>query len=602
MFDSSGEEGVREPAEVNVPMTLAGSEASGWTITLRPDHQWLTDDARVYPISVDPSTIVPNDDVWSMKNDGTITRDGYSRIGNPNDSATSAWRTILHYDVTRFFGKQVVDADLYAELRSGTANSHPANLYWAQAFNFASAGTYLSASSGHFGTAVWFENDELARHWSSWVNTGDNRPYLMIVGDETPRTYTYKKFETVLEVTWVNFPTPAGPIAEAPPNGGRAGLTPKLGAHANVPQDTGVSRWVFRVSTNPNIDAQPPVWTSAATGQNWVEVPPNILQPNTTYYRKADLWSTWDGHLGTGTRRGSATWSFTTDAFPDIKQATATPANGSVTASLTPTLTVQPAPDPNGDAFTYQFRIASGADAATGTVVTSGWQTSPTWTVPEGALRDGGVYTWSVQTKSAYATSPIPWASKLTVNRRLAESGPAPVESVGPVTVNLANGNVGLRFASPTVSALGGPMGLSFSYNSQMVRQRGLTGQYYDVRPVGGASPSYDFAAAKPVLTRLDPQLSFAWGLESPAPAVPNDYFMARWTGFITPPTAGSWTFGVVQDGGARVRIGSTTVLDRWTPQPGGCVGLAYGDAAWRGAGERAGHRWCALVVPERAR
>lgn len=232
MFDSSGEEGVREPAEVNVPMTLAGSEASGWTITLRPDHQWLTDDARVYPISVDPSTIVPNDDVWSMKNDGTITRDGYSRIGNPNDSATSAWRTILHYDVTRFFGKQVVDADLYAELRSGTANSHPANLYWAQAFNFASAGTYLSASSGHFGTAVWFENDELARHWSSWVNTGDNRPYLMIVGDETPRTYTYKKFETVLEVTWVDFPTPAGPIAEAPPNGGRAGLTPKLGAHA----------------------------------------------------------------------------------------------------------------------------------------------------------------------------------------------------------------------------------------------------------------------------------------------------------------------------------------------------------------------------------
>ncbi|MBO3088973.1 PA14 domain-containing protein [Cellulomonas dongxiuzhuiae] len=570
MFDSSGKEGVREAAEVNVPMTLAGSAESGWTITLEPDHRWLTDRARVYPVSVDPSTIVGNEDVWSVKSTGTVTRDGYARIGNPNDSGTSAWRTLLHYDVSRFFGKQIVDADLYAELRSGTANAHPANVYWAHAMNFASAGAHLSGSSGHFGTGVWFEGDELARHWSSWVNSGDNRPYLMIVGDETPRKYTYKNFETVLEVTWVDFPTPAGPIAEAPPNGGRAGLAPRIGAHANVPQDTGVSRWVFRVSTNPNIDAQAPVWTSPSVGQNWVDIPPNVLQPSTTYYWKADLWSTWDGHLGTGTQRGSATWSFTTDAFPDLKQATATPANGSVTASLTPTLAVTPAADPNGDAFTYQFRIASGADATTGTVVTSGWQAAPTWTVPEGALRDGGVYTWTVQTKSAYATSPIPWASRLTVNRRLAESGPAPVETVGPVTVNLANGNVGLRFESPTVSVLGGPMGLSFSYNSLMVRQRGLTGQYYDVRPVGGASPSFDFATAKPVLTRLDPQLSFAWGLESPAPAVPNDYFMARWRGFVTPPTAGSWTFGVVQDDGARVRIGSTTVLDRWTPQAGG--------------------------------
>src|SRR5690606_8795383 len=40
---------------------------------------------------------------------------------------------------------------------------------------------------------------------------------------------------------------------------------------------------------------------------------------------------------------------------------------------------------------------------------------------------------------------------------------------------------------------------------------------------------------------------------------------MARWNGFITTPTGGDYTFGVLRNDGARVVIDATTVVDKWT-------------------------------------
>jgi len=162
----------------------------------------------------------------------------------------------------------------------------------------------------------------------------------------------------------------------------------------------------------------------------------------------------------------------------------------------------------------------------------------------------------------------ISWTSRFTVNRRLAESGPAPVEQVGPITVNLANGNAGLRFASPTVNTVGGPMGLAFSYNSQTARNKGLLGRYY---AAGSPASSVDFSK-EPLLTRTDPDLNFSWGTGSPAPSIPVDNFAVRWTGYFTPPTPGDWTFLVIQDDGARIVLDSDEahpILNNWSDQAG---------------------------------
>ena len=85
----------------------------------------------------------------------------------------------------------------------------------------------------------------------------------------------------------------------------------------------------------------------------------------------------------------------------------------------------------------------------------------------------------------------------------------------------------------------------------------GLLGEYFD-----GLTPGL----AAPLLSRIDPGIAFDWGSGSPAPAVPIDYFSARWTGFITAAYSETYTFYVPSDNGVRVWINGQLVLDKWTP------------------------------------
>lgn len=264
---------------------------------------------------------------------------------------------------------------------------------------------------------------------------------------------------------------------------------------------------------------------------------------------------------------GSASYVEVTYNRPPAMAAvsSAVPADGAVAATTTPTLSVAPAADPDGDPVTYWFRLVTGSDGETGTVVDSGWRSSPTWTVPSGSLTDGVVYTWRVYTRDGRVQTAPDWVRKLKVDLRLGARGPTPADTVGPVAVNLTNGNVTLETASPSMATVGGGVGLSFSYNSQAPATAGLTGSY-----------SNDYNRNRlfddPVhLVRTDPQVSFNWGTGSPYPeAIGADDFLVRWNGFVTVPTTGSYSFGALQDDGVRIWVNNTLVVDRWAPQAGG--------------------------------
>ncbi|GHF66698.1 hypothetical protein GCM10017566_45630 [Amycolatopsis bartoniae] len=96
------------------------------------------------------------------------------------------------------------------------------------------------------------------------------------------------------------------------------------------------------------------------------------------------------------------------------------PADQSVLTSTTPTLTVNPATDADGEAITYCFTIAT----------------------------------------------------------RIGDHGPAPTDTMGPVTVNLANGNASLSTSSLSYHTVDGSQALSFTYNSQATDEHGLTASY----------------------------------------------------------------------------------------------------------------------------
>ena len=67
----------------------------------------------------------------------------------------------------------------------------------------------------------------------------------------------------------------------------------------------------------------------------------------------------------------------------------------------------------------------------------------------------------------------------------------------------------------------------------------GLKGEYF---------ANTDFSG-KPTLVRIDPQIQFNWNAASPAPGIPMRAFAVRWTGTMTPPGPGDYTFGIEGSG-----------------------------------------------------
>ena len=49
------------------------------------------------------------------------------------------------------------------------------------------------------------------------------------------------------------------------------------------------------------------------------------------------------------------------------------------------------------------------------------------------------------------------------------------------------------------------------------------------------------------------------------APAVPENYFLAKFTGYVTVPAVGSYTFGVIRNDGAAVGINGYSAVNQWT-------------------------------------
>ncbi|MCA1832893.1 MAG: DNRLRE domain-containing protein [Actinobacteria bacterium] len=257
-----------------------------------------------------------------------------------------------------------------------------------------------------------------------------------------------------------------------------------------------------------------------------------------------------------------------------------TPADQSTVMSLTPTLTSAAMTDAEGDAVQYWFRIATGTDGQTGQLINSGWLTTPSYQVPIGAFQDGMTYHWEVYTRDAWATGPPTTVSptvSLTVDQGL---GRGASDNVGPVSINLTNGNATVSVASPSFQTLGGSIGLSYTYNSQTPVPSGLSGSYYPCTAAAGtgsAGPTFPATGTPPALVRPDTTLNFAWNATSPLPAPgPNadpTNFCVRWSGYVTVPTTSTaWSLSDTHDGGARIYLNNnftTPYVDAWSNSSG---------------------------------
>ena len=111
-----------------------------------------------------------------------------------------------------------------------------------------------------------------------------------------------------------------------------------------------------------------------------------------------------------------------------------------------------------------------------------------------------------------------------------------------------------LALAAADVDALAAYVRQIDGSEAAVAAATGLRGDYFANATLAGT----------PVLVRNE-SIDVNWGLASPGGGVPADNFSVRWTGTVTATSSGNWRFQTVSDGGVRVYINGTLVIDNWT-------------------------------------
>jgi RHS repeat-associated protein len=281
--------------------------------------------------------------------------------------------------------------------------------------------------------------------------------------------------------------------------------------------------------------------------------------------------------------------TFNYDALPTQSTlAVGSPADSGVAVSTQPSLFSSVATDPDGTG-TVSYRYTIGTSKAGpgggrtgslgGVMADSGYSVTPRWTVPDNVLQDGTTYYWQVQTWDNYAGAPPTFSPvySFKVDLRNGKDSTQAYDAAGPVSVDLATGNVTTSLQTHSISALGGDLGISLDYNSPQRSRQGLVGEYWNAPDHTGYIP-----ATSPSLTRVDPNVDFSWSNSQPSVGIINsDWFDVRWTGYFVPPQTATYTFGCEADDTMRVWINGQQVLDK-----PGCYSATYGTAVSLTAGQ----------------
>src|SRR3984885_4599001 len=110
-----------------------------------------------------------------------------------------------------------------------------------------------------------------------------------------------------------------------------------------------------------------------------------------------------------------------------------------------------------------------------------------------------------------------------------------PVLPVDGITSEFPQAKVLYAQGAPYAEGVAIPVPRTLLHPENQPKVDGLTGEYF-------ASAGFD---GKPVLTRVDKQIDFDWNAASPIAGVPQNSFAVRWSGSITPPAAGSYSFAL---------------------------------------------------------
>ncbi|MDP3992860.1 MAG: PA14 domain-containing protein [bacterium] len=254
------------------------------------------------------------------------------------------------------------------------------------------------------------------------------------------------------------------------------------------------------------------------------------------------------------------------------------PVNGATVTNLQPTLVTNLVTDPENDAVIYNFHVCMSPDCSD-SIIELEHSSFNQFTVPEGVLQDGTTYYWRTYTRDVHheywAASPQIWSFRIDL--RNGKDSTQSYDEAGPVTVDLATGNLTTSLETHGLKSLGGNIAVGLEYNSPARTRSGLFAEYWD-----GAGFTGD-----PLLSRVEERVEFDWGTNSPDDLL-HDSFSSSFGGFFIAPQTGTYYFGVSSDDDAELIVNDQTIVN----VTGCCFDRLYGAGTTLQIGEIASIRF----------
>ena len=591
-------------------------------IRIAVDKDWLkSQPASAFPMYIDPSFARDSTSYWMFKSDGYScgANNCYANIGAIYDNGWKNWRTYAQFPYSDMAGKKILNANMHGFFQYGKngitdgrwiAMGHANCIsYWCQGSHITSApfGTDFDLNfTGELQNSI--NNGDFGAVWSFWSEEG-----------------AYKSFKPYYNLqASITYDTPTPISTPVSPANGQVlvDTQPTLKANPVSDPDGDAVKYYFRVSTNSNAE------TGAVINSGWIDspqwtVPDGILQDGTTYYWHVYTMGAtqtnpnWVNSFKVNLRTGKdSTQSYDTVGPAGIDLATGNTTMGTSTHSIkalggsiglnlnynTPNRAKKGLQGEywnvssnynfaNGvpkDAFgnentpvsrhrdqNIDFNWGTGSpDSA----VQSDWfytrwtgqfVAPTTGTYQFGGSNDDNMHIW-VNNTDLYnqgCYSGVCYDNSKSVQLTAGQVVPLRVEYMDATSLAYARLYVKGPVAEQVV-----PADWLYTNLSNQSQSYGLTGRYYTDN---ASAHDLDAAISDPsrlMLSRQDTKMNLNFGTGAPAQGLQVDNFMARWTGYITVPTAGTYTLGASSDDGVRIKVNTgswQTALDRWSYQAG---------------------------------
>lgn len=586
------------------------------SIKVTIDQQWLAQlPDSVFPLTIDPSFGRWDEDGtdWMFKSDGYACQGNtcWIQAGTLYDNGWKHWRSYIKFRYDELAGKKVLGANVHAYYNPN-ANPDPNQRYLlfghANCIGWDCRGTHLATVL----TAGDFDVD-ITNNLQASVNAGDMGAVWSFWGEEVP----YKTFKTYsnmsLSVTY-DTPTPVATPIEPADKQVTINTQPTLRVNPVSDADGEAVQYYYRVSTSPDAETGAVINSGWTPATQWT-VPDGILQDGTTYYWhvytlggqqtnpnwtrsfKVDLRTGKDstqaydtvGPIGIDLATGNATTAAASHTMNAIGGTIGLNMNYDSPAKTQKGLTGEywnvPAGYPGGTPAgppsltrndqDINFTWLNGSSPSPGTINNDwfygrwkGYFVAPTTgSYSFGASQDDavGINVGGQNFSGCYGAAPCYNGAPITL-----QAGQAVPLDISYIEAT-GDGYFRMYVKGPVPEQIV-PRDWLQTEVKATASQYGLAGRYY------ADDGSHNFPAGSDdpmrfMMARNDPKLSFNWGIGGPAPGLQGDNFMAKWTGYITVPTSGSYTFGAFTDDGLRVKLNngflgaSQTVLDSWQDQ-----------------------------------